>query len=295
MPHLREIILAGLVGEVKEYHTYKYQSKNEQRREKREVSPAEMALINEYNAARKLRILLNANFKADDSYLTLTYQGTLPDVEQAKKYFKKFNRKLRDFYKKLGISLKYIGTTEFKGKRIHHHLLINAADGVKKSRLQKFWEHGFVKKEDFGGLPDDCERLADYFIKESNNTFNTESRVHGLRWISSKNLVHPEAEKKIIKADSWKEEPKPKKGYYIDKASIKEWVTRDGYHCRFYRMIKFKKEEDNEELERHTPKERPKRRAKTTKDLTHAANTKQPAKNQTTRKKIRNGVEKWQI
>lgn len=238
MPYIQEIITAGLVKEVRKYHSYKYQAKREQRGEKQQITPEEMIKINECNAERKLRILLNANFREDDFYLTLTYQGELPDAKQARKNFSKFTRRVRDFYKKKGIALKYVGVTEYEGKRIHHHVLINAIDGVKKSDLKKFWEHGFIKKEDFGGQPDDCRRLARYFVKESNNTFKAEERVHGLRWISSKNLIHPQPEKKVVRADSWKEEPQPVKGYYLDKDSVKEWITKDGYHCQFYCLIK---------------------------------------------------------
>lgn len=238
MPYIQEVFTAGKVKEVRKYHTYKYQSKKASRSSKSEVTKEEMSKINAYNAERKLRILLNANFKEDDLYLTLTYREE-QEANEAKSQLTKFIRKLRAFYKKLGSVLKYIAVTEYKKKRIHHHLLINSDEKIKKSDVNKIWQHGFVKVEFFGGEPEDCQRLASYFIKESNNTFNTEEKVHGLRWVSSKNLIHPVAETKVVKADSWREEPQAAKGYYVDKSSIRTWRTRDGYMCQFYRMIKF--------------------------------------------------------
>jgi hypothetical protein len=238
MPYIREKIKAGKQKEVKVYHAYKYQSKKASRSKNVEITAEEMAKINTYNAERKLRILLNANFKEDDLYLTLTYKEETPDAAEAKSCLAKFTRKLRNFYKKIGSMLKYIAVTEYKKKRIHHHMLINAKSKVKKSDIVKFWQHGFVKVEFFGGEPDDCLKLASYFIKETNNTFNTDEKVHGLRWIGSKNLIHPVPEVKIVKADSWRDDPKADKGYYIDISSIKTWRTNDGYMCQFYRMIK---------------------------------------------------------
>jgi len=238
MPYIESIFTAGKLKEVKKYHTYKYKSKKANRNKKSEITVEEMAKINAYNAERKLRILLNANFQEDDLYLTLTYQDKTPEAAEAKSHLSKFTRKLRDFYKKIGNALKYIAVTEYKKKRIHHHMLINADAKIKKSDIAKFWDHGFVKVEFFGGHPDDCQRLAKYFIKESQNTFNTDEKVHGLRWISSKNLIHPQPETQIVKADSWRDEPKPVKGYYIDQDSVKIWQTKDGYMCQFYRMIK---------------------------------------------------------
>jgi hypothetical protein len=246
MPYIREKITAGKQKEVKVYHAYKYQSKKTSRSKNIKITAEEMAKINTYNAERKLRILLNANFKENDFYLTLTYQDKTPDAAEAKSYLAKFIRKLRVFYKKLGSVLKYIAVTEYKKKRIHHHMIINANAKIKfpavgffgKSDIEILWGHGFCKVELFGGQPEDCKRLASYFIKETNNTFNTDERVHGLRWISSKNLIHPVPETKIVKADTWREDPKADKGYYIDQSSVKTWRTNDGYMCQFYRMIK---------------------------------------------------------
>jgi hypothetical protein len=238
MPYIREKIAGGKQKEVKVYHAYKYQSKKTSRSKNIKITAEEMSKINTYNAERKLRILLNANFKEDDLYLTLTYKDKTPEGAEAKSCLTKFTRKLRDFYKKIGSALKYIAVTEYKQKRIHHHMLINGDTKIKKSDISKLWDHGYVKVEFFGGQPDDCLRLASYFIKETNNTFNTDERVHGLRWISSKNLVHPVPETKIVKADTWREDPKADKGYYIDQSSVKTWRTNDGYMCQFYRMIK---------------------------------------------------------
>ena len=236
MPYIEETITAGKVKEVTKYHTFKYQPPKKSRRKKTNDTPETQAKGNERRAEKKLRMLLNENFKENDLYLTLTYEKDTPDAAEAKSNITKFVRKLRDCYKKIGSALKYIGVTEYKKKRIHHHMLINNAIGIGKGIIKKVWPFGFLKVDLFGGEPADCERLASYFIKETSKTFNTDEKVHGLRWIESKNLIHPVPEKRVVHAGAWREEPKPPKGYYID--VVKSGINQHDYPYQFYRLIK---------------------------------------------------------
>ena len=236
MPYIEETITAGKVKEVTKYHTFKYKPPKNPRGKHSNPTPEKQAKGNERRAEKTLRILLNENFKENDLYLTLTYEKDTPDSTEAKKNLTKFLRKLRDLYKKMGIKLKYIGVTEYQKKRIHHHILINHAIGVGKGIIKKFWEVGFSKVDLFGGEPADCERLASYFIKETSKTFNTNEKVHGLRWIGSKNLIHPVPEKRVVSAGSWREQPKPVKGYYVE--IVKSGINQYDYPYQFYRLIK---------------------------------------------------------
>jgi len=237
MSYREKTITAGKVKDVIKYHTARNSSHKRPRSKNMNTTSELQQKGNERRSFDNLYYDMSANFKADDLYLTCTYGKHMeePQPKEAKVFFTKYIDKLRYQYKKVGAVLKYIGVTEHKKGRIHHHLLINNADlGIKL--IKKFWKFGFTKIQLFGGEPEDCERLTNYFIKESKNTFNTEDKVHGRRWISSNNLIHPEPKIKVVHASSWQEEPKPLKGYYI--AVVKRGHTEHHYPYLFYRMIK---------------------------------------------------------
>lgn len=245
MSYKKKTIIAGKVKEVTYCHAARNSSTKRPRRKNENVTSEQQRKGNERRSYKTLYLLMNANFKEDDLYLTLTYNKNKeePTPENAKKELDKLLKKLRYRYKKLGFAFKYIGITECKKKRIHHHLLINNI-GISISNIKKLWNFGFVKMQIFAGEPEDCERLANYFVKESNNTFNTEDKVHGLRWISSKNLIHPVPKVETVPASTWRENIKPSKGYYI--AIDIKGQTEQGYPYRFCRMIKIPGTEDEE-------------------------------------------------
>jgi len=243
MSYKKKTIKAGKVIDTTDYHTVRNSSTKRPRRENQNPTPAIQAKSNERRAYEKLYYVINANFHEDDLYLTCTYGKEMeePKPKEAKKFLSKYLDKLRGLWKKAGAVLKYIAVTEHKKGRIHHHILINNI-GLSVKHIKKFWQLGFTKIQTFIGEPEDCERLASYFIKESNNTFNTDDKVHGLRWTSSKNLIHPVPEIKTVHASSWREEPKPIKGYYI--AFVKRGFTKNDYPYRHYRMIKIPDKND---------------------------------------------------
>lgn len=253
MPYVKSTVTAGKVKEVTHYHTIKHNSPKRPRSKNQNKTSESQAKSNERRSYEKLYFEISANFQEDDFYLTCTYGKEMeePKPEEAKKYLSKFLDKLRGLWKKAGAALKYITVTEHKKSRIHHHILINSA-GISIKHIKKFWTLGFIKIQIFAGEAEDCERLASYFIKESDNAFNDNGKVHGLRWNSSKNLIHPVPEKKIVHASSWREEPKPVKGYYI--AFVKRGFTESGYPYLHYRMIKIG--EDNHEMHTRTNNKR---------------------------------------
>ena len=62
----------------------------------------------------------------------------------------------------------------------------------------------------------------------------------GKRWYCSKNLRKPKEHYRIIKANKYREEPKPRKGYYIVKDSVEIGVHSPeyyGYGFMRYRMV----------------------------------------------------------
>lgn len=149
--------------------------------------------LNQRNAERKLTRLVHANFGEKDLALHLTYEdGRMPpDAESAKKELGKYLRKLRTEYRKRGIELKYITTTEVGKKtgRVHHHLILSG--GVARDDLEQWWGRGYAnsKRLQFGQTG--CTGLAVYMAKESCKQTDG-VKISFKRWNCSRNLAHPE-------------------------------------------------------------------------------------------------------
>lgn len=217
--YFKTSVTAGASIEVSKSYTRRTGAKVRSRKKK--PTPEEIAKVNQMNAERNLRIKINANFGIDDLFVTLTYaKDERPTPAQAKRYIKKFLDKLRDWFKKTGYELKYINVTEYKNKAIHHHIIINHIDGQDVSKivrtLWKFGRPGFKYLDGSGQYKD----LASYLIKETSKTFKENDGGHRQRYSCSRNLVMPEPKKEIVMAARWLEDPRPLKGYYIDKDTV---------------------------------------------------------------------------
>ena len=219
MAYFRTSIKAGLTEEITKSYVKRIGAKIKNNKEK--ATPEEMKRNNEINAQRTLRIKINANFGEDDIFTTLTYRkNERPTPEGAKKVIKKFLTDLRKEYKKLGASLKYINTTEYKNKAIHHHLLINHIPDTDTAKLiRTLWKFG---RPDFKYLDNtgQYKDLAAYLIKETSKTYKEHDGGHKQRYSCSRNLIKPLPKIKTIKAARWSPDPRPPKGYYIDKDTI---------------------------------------------------------------------------
>ena len=166
MPYFKTTIKAGATVEVCKSYTKRVGVKGV--RERRKATPEEMEKVNQMNAERVLRLKINANFKEDDLFITLTYRRTeKPTPKEAKGNIKKFLKELRKKYKELGVELKYINVTEYKNKSIHHHILINHIEGCDTSKMVRtLWKFG---RPDFKYLDHtgQYKDLAAYLIKET--------------------------------------------------------------------------------------------------------------------------------
>lgn len=161
-----------------------FQAPGKRRKKCRPTSEIQ-AKINQRNAERKLIRLVHANFTEEDIALGLSYDAEhLPDQEQAKKILQRFLRKLRGEYRKKGIELKYITTTEIgkKSGRIHHHLILSG--GIDRDRIERLWGQGYAnsKRLQFGKTG--IAGLACYMVK---------GQIDYRRYNCSRNLYRPEA------------------------------------------------------------------------------------------------------
>lgn len=241
MPYIKSTIVAGNTIEIKKYYSNRYKAKGIKRADRRNLTTEEQKEINIRHAEDKLRWRMNANFKDGDYHLVLDY--TLENRPEGKEQMRididDFLKHLRKEYKKLGMELKYIHVMEIgqKGAR-HHHLVINE---IPIKILRKCWTKGriHVTPLDTNGQ---YKKLASYFIKYSSRSKDLQIKM----WNASRNLIIPEPKKEIILANRYCEDPKPIKGYYVDKETVVNFINEyDGFPILKYTLIKI---DDREEV-----------------------------------------------
>lgn len=144
---------------------------------------------NRERARRRLALLMDANFGKNDLHVTLTYRGTPPDYEQARKDVRNYLRAVKRMREKAGLpEMKYIYVLEEEGadgekRRIHVHLMMTG--GVSREALEEKWGRGYancdrLQPEEGTGLLE----LARYFTKQG-------MEKHRRAWSASKNLRQP--------------------------------------------------------------------------------------------------------
>lgn len=187
------------------------------------------------------------NFIKGDLYLTLTYPARTPvEPEKARADMSAFLVKLRRAYKKSDMQLKYIYTAgRSKRGMVHFHMVINKFD---TEVIGDIWhkisnggchfqnlylnEYGFV----------DYRKIASYLIKNSQETFYRNDKIHKKRFCASLNLSMPTIKKEITTAKVWKKQPNTPDGYVLDKKSFYDgYGWSDGGNawegCRVQRYI----------------------------------------------------------
>ncbi len=239
MPYVEEICQAGRVRETRKYYTASYHRPGIQRQKNFRPTPKEQARVNDRHAEMKLRRQLNENFRPGDYHLTLTYRKEdRPPPEAVPAILERFLRGMRKSYRAAGKELKYISVTEC-GKRgaIHHHIVVNSHD---LQEIRRLWTYGsvYVSVLDSSGQ---YAQLASYLIKQTKQTFRADGAPYRRRWNSSQNLRQPKITKHVIGRNSWRKEPKPLKGYYIeqDKTDNGEYC---GFEYQFYSQVKITKQ-----------------------------------------------------
>ena len=225
---------AGRTIEIKKTQSFRYGKKVPRGENSKLTSEAQEA-VNRRNAVAELRRLLNANFAPGDWHCVFTYpQRVPPTKEQARRDLDRFLRRLRKVYADKGSELRYIAVTEYRHSRIHHHVVLpNLSGGMKP--VKELWkrllaETYYTAEERERGEPlhlrfpwselDDSGQygaLAEYLIKETNDTRRKADGRVGRRYRASRNLHHPKPEIVEIPAKAWRKEPTKRKGYYIDK------------------------------------------------------------------------------
>ena len=201
MQCLQKKIYAGSVMLVKhQADIRKEKSKTRGRREN--PTPLAVANYNEKLAEQRLRLLIAANFDSNDYHMTLTYKDAAPSREEAKRELNNYLDRLRRVCKRNSTELKYIYVTEWRNKRIHHHIILS---GLSAKDAAKKWTRGHCRFT-YLDASGDYKGLAAYLIKETK--VNLREGLESKRYQPSRNLKQPVVKEKVIK--KWKPDRTPK-------------------------------------------------------------------------------------
>lgn len=81
-------------------------------------------------------------------------------------------------------------------------------------------------------------------MKETQKTFREADNPNRLRYSCSRNLKKPVVKVRIIRANTWREDPKPVKDYELVKDSVKSGVSEvTGYGYQYYMLLRVDKEQ----------------------------------------------------
>lgn len=153
------------------------------RRKRCRPTSAVQKRLNQRNAELRLQRLLHANFTSSDLAVTLTYRTDVGDEREAARLLKNFIKRLQRLYRKAGVELKWIQSTErgSKGGRLHHHLVLSG--GVDRDTIERAWGLGWANTKRLQFEENGLADLARYMTKD---------RASYRRWSCSRNLIRPE-------------------------------------------------------------------------------------------------------
>lgn len=236
MPYIKSTCRAGKTKEIAKYYTRRFQPGGEKRGKKKKEATEQQYKVNDRQLVRKLTYILNANFDGTSRYVTFSYKvKNRPDIEALKRQKRELLKKMRKVYKEERRELKYVEASEV-GERgaVHIHMVINDID---MRKIEKLWRYGYVtsKPLDESGQ---YRKLAEYFIKYFQKTRKTSDQIQSKAYNCSRNLKRPEPQKQIMRGRKFDKEIHVPKGWYLDKESIAEGITADGYEFFYYTLIK---------------------------------------------------------
>lgn len=237
MPYIKETCVAGKTIEITKYYSVRYHSQTTSREEKNKKTSEAQQKVNQRKAVKELRRLMNSNFQDGDLLVRLDF-NKYPDIEadEMQKMTSKAIRKLRAEFAKVQKPIKYIYVKEIgpRGGRHLHMVLSQCSSEV----IRKCWPYGGIHIDPLISNGQ-YSKIAEYFIKYADKTEKTAGQLVGKRWYASRNLTKPKITKKVITAKQFKKEAREKKGYYIDKDSIREGISEiTGFEFFSYTLIR---------------------------------------------------------
>ena len=165
------------------------------------ITPERQAQLNTRRSKRRLILLLENNFRAEeDVHVTLTYAGREPDYQRAKKDVRNFLNRIRRLREKRGLpELKYIyAIGRDAGQRIHCHVVMNG--GIGRDELERNWKIGNERTEHKRGVANTYRLqeygsglagMANYLYRQNERARDAGERAGLHMWCASKNLKKP--------------------------------------------------------------------------------------------------------
>lgn len=149
------------------------------------------ARLNQRDAERKAKRIVQANFTENDLEVDLTFARP-ESAEGAVKEAQKLLRRLRKIYREAGAELKYFLIWEqgAKSGRVHFHLILNAGP-VSRDEIEGMWQHGHANSRRLRMDETGLAALIEYLTKKSRKG---QRKPGQKRWTCSKNLIKPEPE-----------------------------------------------------------------------------------------------------
>ena len=239
MPYMEEICVAGGIIEICKYYTYRVNVKGEKRAARKKPTSEAQKKVNQRKAEKELRRLMAANFRNGDTVVRLDFYKRPGGSEEMQQMIEKAIRRLRSAYRKAGKQLKYIYVKEVgpRGSR-HIHMILNREEMDVLSLLAKYWPHGGIHVDPWTTGPN-FQKLAAYFMKYAQKTEETEGHLIGKRWYSSRNLIKPRIKKTVIRSNRFREKVAEKKGYTVEKDSVRSGVSElTGFRYFSYTLVK---------------------------------------------------------
>ncbi len=196
-------------------------------------------------AIMNLTWLMNENFSDGDLLVTLDYKKENRPGDSAQ-----MNKDFRNFYDRLKRALeragepppRYIRVLEVgeKGARHHHMLLPRMSIEI----LRKCWKFGGIHVDPLY-TDGNYRAIAEYFVKYTRKTMETEQREMKKLWYPSQGLKKVEPGKtKEIKSRKVGDIKIPK-GYYLDQDSVRAGVSAyDGCETFSYILVKLPEREN---------------------------------------------------
>ena len=217
--YYRETIVAGKTIMRSYRAATRVKTAGEKRAKRSNPTPDAVAKTNYRNSVKVLTAKLNHNFSGGDLHVVLTYAGDAPDKDQAKKDLDNFIGDMRRDHRKSGKDFKWVAVTEYKHKRIHHHVVLNCRDLPK---IENRWKHGYVKVAvlDRSG---NYHKLAAYLLKETEKTFRAPDSPTKKRYRCAMCVTMPEVKREKVSGRSVGKDIKPPKGYYLDEDSVRKY------------------------------------------------------------------------
>jgi len=219
--------------EVMECHTARYGAPGQPRAEKKKLTPEAVRKNNQRNRERKCSRMVDKYFNEDDYVLTLTYrkEDRPKDMAECKKHLQRFFRKMKREYGKRFYELFWIRNIEVGQRGAWHvHVIMNRIEGA-DFLIREQWPFGGVYFQFYKNKKDEGEDLGKYMTKSSESATD---KIVESSWSHSRNVEPVEPEETVITGQSMNDKPRTPKGYYLDKASFKDYINDEGYRYREY-------------------------------------------------------------